>query len=68
MLPLIATAAVGSKLGGCEHFGMQGVLWWRRGFALQPSLEFRQDAFGGHEPLPGLILTLRVDGCDEFIG
>ena len=68
MLPLIGNTALGGKLGGCEHFWMQGVLWCGRGFAMQPSLEFRQDAFGGHEPLPSLILTLRVDGFDEFIG
>ena len=47
---------------------MQGVFWRRRGFALQPSLEFRQDAFGGHEALPSPVLALRVDGFDEFIG
>ena len=35
---------------------------------MQPSLEFRQDAFGGHEPLPSLVFTLRVDGFNKFIG
>ena len=68
MLSLIGSTALGGKLGGCEYFGMHGVFWWWRGFALQPSFEFRQDAFGGHEPLPGPVLTFRVDGFNEFIG
>ena len=35
---------------------------------MQPGFEFRKDALGRHESLPSLVLALRVDGFDEFIG